>query len=336
MHQSDEPTPQHFFQTVNAYQKTAALKSAIELEVFTAIAEGNQTPATIATRCKTSERGMRILCDYLTITGFLIKNATQFQLTADSAKFLDKHSPAFLGSALSFMLSSPVTQGFDGLTEAVRRGGTSLDSEGTIAPEHPEWVTFARSMTPLMIGPAQWIASHVANDISNGMNVLDIAAGHGMFGIEIAKAHPKAEIVALDWQNVLAVARENAAIAGVSERYQTIPGSAFDVEFDRPYDLVLLTNFLHHFDAQTCERLLKKVHNALIDGGRVVTLEFIPEEDRVSHPAADFGLIMLATTPSGDAYTFAEYDTMFRNAGFSRSELQDIPKSIQRVITTYK
>ena len=200
MHQSDEPTPQHFFQTVNAYQKTAALKSAIELEVFTAIAEGNQTPATIATRCKTSERGMRILCDYLTITGFLIKNATQFQLTADSAKFLDKHSPAFLGSALSFMLSSPVTQGFDGLTEAVRRGGTSLDSEGTIAPEHPEWVTFARSMTPLMIGPAQWIASHVANDISNGMNVLDIAAGHGMFGIEIAKAHPKAEIVALDWR----------------------------------------------------------------------------------------------------------------------------------------
>ena len=83
------------------------------------------------------------------------------------------------------------------------------------------------------------------------MRVLDIAAGHGLFGIEIAKANPKAEIVALDWENVLTVAKENAAAAGVSDRYQTIVGSAFDV--DRNYDLGLLTNFLHHFDTPTCE-----------------------------------------------------------------------------------
>ena len=167
------------------------------------------------------------------------------------------------------------------------------------------------------------------------MNVLDIAAGHGMFGIEIAKANPRAEIVALDWENVLAVAKENATTAGISDRYRMIASSAFDVEFDRNYDLVLLTNFLHHFAVSTCEGLLRKLRGALVDGGRVVTLEFIPNEDRVSHPAADFCLTMLATTPAGDAYTFKEYDRMFRNAGFRHSEMHDIPNSIQRVMTTY-
>ncbi|HIA13897.1 MAG TPA: methyltransferase domain-containing protein [Nitrospirales bacterium] len=336
MSQSDEPTPQLFFQTVSAYQQTAALKTAIELDLFTAIAEGNRTPASLAKRCKTSERGTRILCDYLTIIGFLIKNNTEFRLTPDSATFLDKRSPAFFGSALTFMLSSTLTDGFDGLTEAVRKGGTNLDAEGTTAPDHPEWVTFARSMVPLMAWPARWIASQVTDSTQGPMRVLDIAAGHGLFGIEIAKANPKAEIVALDWENVLTVAKENAAAAGVSDRYQTIVGSAFDVDLDRNYDLVLLTNFLHHFDTPTCEGLLRRIHGALVDGGRVITLEFIPNEDRISHPAADFGLTMLATTPAGDAYTFAEYDQMFRNAGFGHSEMQDIPKSTQRIITTRK
>ena len=56
------------------------------------------------------------------------------------------------------------------------------------------------------------------------------------------------------------------------------------------------------------------------NGGRAVTLEFVPNEDRISPPdAAGFSLMMLAATPSGDAYTFSELDRMLRNAGFSRS-----------------
>jgi SAM-dependent methyltransferase len=78
------------------------------------------------------------------------------------------------------------------------------------------------------------------------------------------------------------VARENAAAAGVADRYHTIPGSAFDVEYGDGYDLALVVNFLHHFDPATCEKLLQKVHSSLKQGGRVVLLEFVPNEDRVS------------------------------------------------------
>ena len=120
--------------------------------------------------------------------------------------------------------------------------------------------------------------------------VLDIAAGHGIFGIEIDRRFPKTNIVAVDWPNVLEVAKEQAQAAGVDTRYGFLPGNAFEVDYGGGYDVILLTNFLHHFDPQTCEGLLRKLHSALNEHGRVMTLEFVPHEDRVSPSSADFAL----------------------------------------------
>jgi 2-polyprenyl-3-methyl-5-hydroxy-6-metoxy-1,4-benzoquinol methylase len=163
--------------------------------------------------------------------------------------------------------------------------------------------------------------------------VLDIAAGHGLFGIEVAKQNLEARVVALDWAPVLAVARQNARKAGVEDRFETLPGSAFDVDFGGPYDIVLLTNFLHHFDVPTCVRLLQKVRAALKPGGVAATLEFVPNEDRVSPPmAAGFSLTMLASTVAGDAYTFRELESMYREAGFTGMTAHPVPESPHTVV----
>src|SRR6266849_5855316 len=90
-----QPTPERFFNAMNAYEQTEAMKAAVELEIFTAIAEGNTNTAAIAKRCGASERGVRILCDFLTIHGFLTKDGTQYGLTQDSAVFLNRKSPAY-------------------------------------------------------------------------------------------------------------------------------------------------------------------------------------------------------------------------------------------------
>jgi hypothetical protein len=96
---------------------------------------------------------------------------------------------------------------------------------------------------------------------------------------------------------------ENARKAGVDDRYNRLPGSAFEGVFWDPYDALLLTNFLHHFDVETCVEFLKKVHRSPKPGGRVATLEFVPNEDRVSPPMpAAFSMTMLISTASGDAY----------------------------------
>ena len=334
---AQQPSPVLFFQTINAHQRTEALKAAIELEVFTAIGEGNATAAEIAKRCQASEKGIRVLCDYLTIMEMLTKQGDRYALTLDSSVFLDKRSPAYLGSATEFLCSPMLTQGFRQMTEAVRKGGTAIDDEGTIGPDHPIWVKFARGMAGLMSMPAQLMAKLVDPNADRKLKILDIAAGHGLFGIAFATQNKQVEVTALDWKAVLEVAKDNAEKAGVAERYSTIEGSAFDVEFGSGYDLVLVTNFLHHFDPPTCEKLLKKVHAALADGGRAVTLEFVPNDDRVTPPeVAGFSLVMLVGTPSGDAYTFRELEQMFANAGFSGSTFHELPPTFQQVVISEK
>ncbi len=331
------PNPLRVFQAFNAYQQTAAMQAAVELDVFTAIADRQTTAEQIAQRAGASERGVRILCDFLTVMGFLTKSDGSYALAPDAAMFLDRGSPAYMGSAVRFLDAPEVIRAYDHLADAVRKGGTVMSEEGTVVADNPLWVEFARSMAPLMMQPAEAVAQAVGASSGEKCRVLDVAAGHGLFGINIARHNPQAEIVALDWPNVLEVAKENARKSGVESRYSTIGGSAFDVELGSGYDVVLLTNFLHHFDPPTCESLLRRVHAALVPGGRAVTLEFVPNDDRVTPPeAATFSMIMLGTTPHGDAYTFAEFQRMFSNAGFARSEHFRRPQIPMSIIVSWK
>ena len=330
------PSLELIFETIHGFQRTGALKAALELDVFTGIADGAHTAITLARRAEASERGMRILCDYLAVLGLLTKTAERYELTPDSHAFLNKKSPAYVGTAVEFLLSPPQVDPFQDVASAVRNGG-AVPGQGVIAPEHPVWVTFARAMAPLMALPAELLADLLAVEQDAKLRVLDIAAGHGLYGIAIAKRNPNAEITAVDWANVLEVALENARAAGVGERFRTLVGSAFEVDYGDGYDVVLLVNFLHHFDPATVEEVLRKVYQALRGSGRAAILEFIPNEDRISPrvPAA-FSMMMLPTTPHGDAYTFSEYKRLLRDVGFSSSELHDLPPTYFRVVLARK
>src|SRR5437762_3479772 len=138
--------PALFLDTINSYQRTAAIKAAIELDLFTAIG---------------------------------------------------------------------------------RKGGTLLPEAGTNTPDHHVWVKFARAMAPMTAVPAKKMARLVDKRPEQKLKVLDVAASHGMYGIEIARRNKRAEVVAIDWECVLAVAKENALKAGIDNRFSTIAGSAF-------------------------------------------------------------------------------------------------------------
>ena len=132
--------------------------------------------------------------------------------------------------------------------------------------------------------------------------------------------------MAVDWVPVLSVATDNAKAMGVADRHRTIPGYAFKVEYGSGYDVALLTNFLHHFDRDTNVSLLRKTAASLKKGGRVVVLEMVPNEDRVSPPIpAGFALTMLAGTPAGEAFTLKELQEMLTAAGFGRATAHALP-----------
>jgi len=121
----------------------------------------------------------------------------------------------------------------------------------------------------------------------------------------------------------------------VADRYRTISGSIFEAEIGGGYDLVLIPNFLHHFDLTTNVTLLQKIRRSMNPTGRVAIIDFVPNEDRVSPaiPAA-FAFVMLANTERGDVYTFHELDAMLREAGFGSSTLHDLAPAPHRLVLT--
>jgi len=192
-------------------------------------------------------------------------------------------------------------------------------------------------MAPLMFMPAQEIAGMLGAESGEPWKVLDVAGGHGLFGITIAQKNRNARVTTLDWPHVLEVATENAARMGVSDRHAIIPGNALAVDWGSGYDLVLLTNFLHHFDSAACEEILRKAEAALKPGGRAAILEFVPNDDRVSPAfAACFPLVMLANTPAGDAYTLSEISAMASAAGLSNPVARPLSNGIQTLVVAVK
>ena len=123
----------------------------------------------------------------------------------------------------------------------------------------------------------------------------------------------------------------------MADRHALLPGSAFEVDWGGPYDVVLLTNFLHHFDVPTCETLAAKGPRCA-GPGRPGDHAGVRSRRGPRQPAVHggFALTMLATTAHGDAYTFAEYERMFAEAGFARSEFHPLPPTTQQAVVSYK
>lgn len=332
---SPQPSPQKFFETMTAYQRTAALKAAIDLDLFTAIGEGQTTVSALANRVGAPERAVRILSDSLVVLGFLFKTGNSYGLCPDSAMFLDMRSPAYVGAAKEFMASEQVVEGFRDLAAIARSGRGQLNAVRAEDLKDHTWAEFARSMAPM----AHWTAKMATKliDHDTRMRVLDVAAGHGMFGIAVAQHNPNAKIVALDWPVVLAVAEENARRFAVNGRYDLLPGDALEVEFGTGFNVALIPNFMHLWDRATNVRLLKKVHAALAPQGRVIIVEFVPGEDRVTPPVpALFALSMLANTTAGDVYTASEHRAMLKEAGFIDCQIRELAPTPHTAILALK
>jgi ubiquinone/menaquinone biosynthesis C-methylase UbiE len=314
--------------------------AAIELDVFTRLlqAEDNtgRTAEGLARAIGGSPKGVRVLCDFLTINGLLTKHHSAsplawYEPTPDAAAFLDRRSPSALVHAPKFIAPPPLHAIAEMIAGSVRKGGTVMDSAGDI--NDPRWVDFARGMAPFTTASAGPMAAILGQQ--GPQKILDIAASHGLFGITFLKSNPQAQVVAVDGDAVLEVGRENAVSADVADRWRKLPGDAFTVDFGNGYDLVLVTNFLHSFAPEENENFLRKVHASLKPGGKVAVLEFVPNDDRVSPPVpASFAFIMLTQTPHGDAYTYRQLTAMLENAGFRQVDRHDLPTPQTVVVGT--
>ncbi len=127
------------------------------------------------------------------------KQDGRYSHTPTSKLFLDPRSPNCVASIAKFLGNPDTVQPALNLADIVCDGRTILPGDGTMDAENPVWVEFAHSMAPMMAPMAGPLGSIALDGRSGPMSVLDIAAGHGLFGIEVARQNLEARIVAVDW-----------------------------------------------------------------------------------------------------------------------------------------
>ena len=289
------------YDAMQAYQKTAALTAAVKLDIVTLIGGGAATSDALAEKTAASSRGMRILCDFLTVMGLLSKQDGAYSATEPAQE-------------ISRSLLTGVDRRLDRILRRPRNGAPRARRPGFLRETRRFGRACAPGSRPSDLAPLRQGRDSDCTRRSQArrrlsrcsgprpLTVLDVAAGHGFYGIELAKAFPEAVVTAVDWPSVLELASANARDAGVGERFRVVAGNAFEVDWGDDFDLVILANFLHYFSPEECATILRKVKSSLSPRGRACAVDFVPDEDRVSPPMqAMFAFLMLATTPGGDA-----------------------------------
>jgi SAM-dependent methyltransferase len=317
--------PALFGETMFAFMRSATLKAAVDLDLFSHVAQGRDTPAELAAAVGTTERAVRIMLDVLAVHGLIAKQHGRYALGPVAEMLLVRSSPAYAGDFTRVAGSRHVWDAVGRLAETARSGEPAAAMVETAG--HEFWEEFSEASYGASQLPAGVIAGLLDLDETPAAEVLDVACGSGAYGIAVLARFPDARVTALDWENVLDHTRRFATRAGVGARMTWLAGSAFDVPLPpATYDAILVSHFYHHFSAAENVALTRRLFAALKPGGRLVVHEWVPDDARAEHRLAlEFAVVMLATTRAGDAYTLAEYRRMFTAGGFGEPSVHVVP-----------
>jgi SAM-dependent methyltransferase len=330
-----ELTPADVFDLLLAYKKTAVLTAAIELGVFDAIASGATTSVEVAKIRELDERGTRLLLNALSALGLLTWSESAYGLAAGAENLLVRGQPGFVGDMTKVMASTWEWAALAGLPDAVRQGGTVAPVNAE-TPGYEYWEDFAAHASAVASPTARLMADVLGPwaERQGRLDVLDLACGHGLYGYTLAQRQPHARVWSLDWPNVLPLALAHARRLGVGDRVSTIAGDMFAVDLGGPYDVVMITNVLHHFSEERATQLLRRAAGVLTDGGRIALVGFTTSD---APPAAEaaahlFSILMLIWTNEGEVHPSRVYERMLASAGISEVESHPVPGLPLRVI----
>ena len=315
--------PEILHQMAFSFIPARILTTALQLCVFSHLAAGKKTAAEVAHAAEASERGMGMLLDALAACQLLTKQDTRYELSPLAARFLVRGNPDYLGLLLE---QDDLWESWGHLTDVVRTG----------EPLHRvEAQELAEQFFPILVQTLHVLHRDRARSMAEALGIgtrtkgartMDVACGSGVWGIAVAEADPEARITAQDFPAMLAVTRNYLKRHGVERQFDFLPGDLKTTDFGRAqYDLALLGNILHSEGEESSRSLLRRLHAALRPGGRVVIIEFLPNDDRTGPPfSVFFALNMLLNTERGNTFTLAEYSRWLQDAGFARIETADI------------
>jgi ubiquinone/menaquinone biosynthesis C-methylase UbiE len=317
----------------------STLLAAVELDLFDALKDGENSANAVASKLKLNPKGTGLLLDALTALNLLEKNGDRYRLTELTKIYLLRGSNLYLGEHIKGS-HRMMAESWGTLAERIRSGvpAQEVNKEEIAEQFFPQ---LADNIFPLNFSIAQMVAEKFLQNLPKNARVLDVAAGSAVWSIPIAQSEETVRVDALDFPKVLEITRKRAKQHSVEKQFNYLSGDWRAVTLDpKSYDVILIGHLLHSEGRSASEELLRKLHSALKPGGKLIVAEFMPNDARTGpvFPVM-FAINMYLQTTEGCVFTFSELKDLLERTGYSgidRPELPNLGPESPIVVATKK
>lgn len=325
---TEHPTPDQIMQTGMGFMASKTLLSAVELELFTVLGDRSMMAPEIGERLGLHPRSLEDFLDALVALGLLRRDGdgegAEYRNTVDTAFFLDKAQPSYLGGILE-MANARLYPFWANLTEGLRTGQpqnetkTGGDFFGVLYADPARLEQFLAGMQGIQLGSFMALLDKV--DLTSATTLCDVGGANGTFCALAAQRHPHLQATTFDLPVVVPVAERHLEAMGVRDRVKAVGGDFFADDLPNA-DVIVMGNILHDWDEDQKRTLVAKAHQALNPGGRLITVEQVIDDARRANASGLLmSLNMLIELPGGFDYTGAQFDGWAKSAGFVRTEV---------------
>jgi hypothetical protein len=306
-----------------AYRSSAVLFAAMEVDVFTGIAEGCGTAAALAARCHAQPEPLRLLLEACVAEGLLASDGAIYSNSPVADAFLVRGRPTYAVNNLKY--AEDLYPAWGQLADLVRSGQPTMVPTTILGDDKEKTRAFVLAMHERARGIGS-ILPHLV-DFTGRTRLLDVGGGPATYSMEIVQRTSGLRSTVLDLPGVLEVTRELVHDAGFDDRIDLQPGNYLTTPFGTGYDAVLLSGMMHRESADTCRQLLSRSFDAMAPGGMVVVSDVFFEDDRKATPpfAVYFALNMMLTSTEGSAHAKTEMARWVEQSGFRNVEVRDLP-----------
>ena len=321
-------TPDNILQLGFAFWGSKTLLSAVELGVFSELAEQPLTADQLRERLQLHPRSARDFFDALVALGMLQRDGDLYRNTPETDQFLVRGKLSYIGGILE-MSNERLYPFWGSLTEGlktglpqneVKTGGAGLFE--TLYRDPDRLRLFLAGMTGLSMGASLAIAQKFPWE--KYQTVVDVGGAQGGLLVQLCLAHPHLRGTNFDLNVVGPIFEEYVAANGLSERLKFQPGDFFNEPLPAA-DVITMGHILHDWDLEQKRMLLDKAYQALPEGGALIVFEALIDDERRQNA---FGLIMslnmLIETPGGFDYTGQDCTAWMKDAGFRETRVEHL------------
>ena len=323
-----ELNPSKIMQVGMGFMASKTLLSAVELGVFSILGTSGRTGAQIAETLNLDSRAIPDFTDSLVALGFLDREGSGeealYKNTPESAQFLNRESPAYIGGILE-MANARLYRYWSDLSEALQTGKPQNEIKTSGEPifaklySQPESLEqFMNAMSGISLGNFHALAQKF--DFSKYKSLCDVGGATGQLSAIVATHHDQIQCTSYDLPPVEPIAARHIEAAGLSERVKPLSGDFFAEALPKA-DVITMGMILHDWNLEKKKELIKKAYDALPEGGAFIVIEALIDDERRENA---FGLMMSLNMliEFGDAfdYSFADFKGWCQEVGFKRFE----------------